>query len=389
MPSIRAIPILITLLLMAGPAAAQRWIAVDVGTSHTCALDEGGRAFCWGINHHGQLGAPTPRTCGHAHRGEANPCWASGSDRPVAVSGEVRFRTISVGGNVSCGVDGLARGWCWGKNVGSDAEGCTGGVCSFHPVEFDPGRRFSVLRVGEDAVCGVTLEGTGHCWRPVHGGRGAWTMTNVAPGRPLAWVDQYGDWMSPDEQIICAVTYDGRAYCQGMNDFAQLGAGDTIPRARAVAVASDARFVRVHPWSGSTCGRTVDSTAVCWGVARSRPSWPDGTPPEPTMFACRYSGWCSGPRPVAPRLRFVALTVVRGRFCGVEADGQVYCWGLDDVPVRVAPGVRFVTLEGSETHACGLSADGAIWCWEQGSGAPPGRPVRAPAPPRPSHPFKG
>jgi hypothetical protein len=382
----RATPILIALLLLSGlpgAARAQRWTAVDVGTGHSCALDAAGRAWCWGINHDGQLGAPTPRTCGASHHGERSRCWASESARPVPVSGGMPFRALSAGGNVSCALDADGRAWCWGKGVGAAAEGCaSGGVCSFRPVPFAPQTAFAALRVGEDAVCGVTTGGAGHCWRPVRGGRGQWAMTAVAPGERLAWVDQYADWMDSDDQIICAVAADGRGLCQGMNDYAQLGAGDTVTYAQAVHVASQARFVRVHPWSGSTCGLTAEGGVACWGVARPRPSWPDGTPPEPYMFACGYSGWCSGPRTLSPEMRFTALAIVRDRFCALDASGRVHCWGRDDVPVRVAEGVRFTTLEGAETHACGLTREGAVWCWKQDSGARPGPPVRAPDPPR-------
>jgi hypothetical protein len=380
----RALSIVLALLLLSGtrtPTAAQRWTAVDVGTQHACALDGGGRAWCWGINHHGELGAPTPRTCGQSHHGESSPCWASESSQPVPVSGGMPFRALSAGGNVSCALDGDGRAWCWGENVGRTTEGCaSGGVCSFHPVPFAPEMTFASIRVGEDGVCGITTEGAGHCWRPARGG--VWAMTPVAPGERLASVDQYGDWMSRGEQIICAVTTDGRALCQGENDYAQLGAGDTVPRAAAVRVASEARFARVQPWSGSSCGVTAEGGLVCWGVARSRPSWPDGTPPEPYMFGCRYSGWCSGPRTIAPEMRFTALTVVRDRFCGLDAMGQAHCWGMDDVPRPVARGVRFATLEGAETHACGLTREGAIWCWKQNGSSPPDPPVRVPDPPR-------
>lgn len=382
MPILRAIPVLVALLL-AGPAAAQRWTAVDVGTQHACALDAAGRAWCWGINHDGQLGAPTPSICGESHHGEKPRCYASASERPVAVSGGMPFRAISAGGDVSCALDAEGRAWCWGSNVGQATGGCASArVCSFRPVQVAPGLAFASLRVGEDAVCAITVEGAGRCWRPTDRGNGQWVATEVAPGERLAWVDQYGDWMSSDVQIICAVATDGRALCQGTNDFAQLGAGDTIPRAQAVPVASRARFTRVQPWSGSTCGLTAEGTLECWGVARARPSWPEGTPPEPYMFACRYSGWCSGPRPIAPGMRWTALTVIRDRFCGLDDGGRAHCWGLDGAPYPVADDLRFTTLEGAETHACGLTREGAVWCWRQDSGAPARPPVRIPAPPR-------
>ena len=386
MPASRFIRILIPLLLplmMPRAAAAQRWAAVDVGSGHTCALDSRGRGFCWGTNHYGELGARTPETCAAAHHGRERSCYPSPSPTPVAVGGGMRFRSISAGGNVSCGVDGRGRAWCWGREIGMNRGGCAGGgVCAFDPVPFAPGAAFRFLRVGEDGVCGITRAGAGHCWRPVRGQPGEWAMTSVAPGERLAWMDQYGDWMDRGAQLICAVTVDGRALCQGSNELAQLGAGDTVPRMQAVRVASASRFARVLPRSTSACGLTAEGGTECWGTAENRPSWPGGSPSRPSFFACRTAFWCSGPRPVAAGLRFTALAFVRDRFCGVHASEDVYCWGLDGVPARAAEGARFTALEGGETHACGLTRGGAIWCWGQDVDPDVARAVPMPAPPR-------
>jgi hypothetical protein len=384
MPATPSIRILIPLLLLLLPrmAAAQRWVSVDVGSGHTCALDSRGRAFCWGINHYGELGARTPETCAPAHHGGERACYPSASREPVAVGGEMRFRAVSAGGNVSCGLDARGRAWCWGREIGTRSGGCANGeVCSFDPLPFAPGTAFRWLRVGEDGVCGITRAGAGHCWRPARGTT-EWSMTPVAPGERLAWVDQYGDWMDRGEQLICAAAVDGRAFCQGNNRFAQLGTGDTVPRVDAARVASAARFVRVHPSESSACGLTAAGAMECWGAAERRPSWPGGAPSDPAFFACVMSAWCSGPRAVAPGVRFTALTYVHDRYCGVDAAGQVHCWEMDGVPARAAEGARFTALEGGETHACGLTADGAIWCWGQDVADDRTRLVRVADPPR-------
>jgi hypothetical protein len=155
-----------------------------------------------------------------------------------------------------------------------------------------------------------------------------------------------------------------------------------MPRTGAAQVVSAAHFVRVLPWESIGCGVTAEGAVECWGAAERRPSWPGGAPSDPAFFACGMSAWCSGPRTGAPGLRFTALTFVRDRFCGVDATGQVHCWGWDGVPDRVADSVRFTTLEGGETHACGLARDGAIWCWGQDVAEDQTQVVRAPEPPR-------
>jgi Regulator of chromosome condensation (RCC1) repeat len=388
MPALRATPLLTALLLLlvapARPAVAQGWAAVDVGSQHTCALDAGGRAFCWGINHYGELGGPTPEVCGHAHhQGEQPRCYASPSDIPIEVQGGMRFRSLSVGGYLSCGLDDAGRAWCWGRGVGTAAPECAPDtVCSFRPVRWAPELVFRSLRLGEDAVCGITMEGAGRCWRPVWGDEGRWTMTAVVPGERLAWVDHYGDWMSRDEQVICAATEDGRAFCQGTNELAQLGGGDTVPAAGSVQVASAARFVQVRPWATWTCGLGADGAAYCWGAAEGRPSWPRGAPSNPGYFACGTSAWCSAPRQVAPGLRFAALTFVYDRACGLTPAGELHCWGIDGTPSRLADDLRFTAIDGSETHACALTAGGAAWCWGNNVSGSLTRLVRAPDPPR-------
>jgi alpha-tubulin suppressor-like RCC1 family protein len=82
--------------------------ALSVGSGFTCALDADGRAWCWGANGSGQLGAP--------HTGEdcaGTPC----SRAPVAVTGDLRFASLSAGGAHACGIATDGRAWCWGANV--------------------------------------------------------------------------------------------------------------------------------------------------------------------------------------------------------------------------------------------------------------------------------
>lgn len=369
-------------LCFARDAGAQRWTAVDAGTSHTCALDAQGRAFCWGINHHGELGTRTPPTCGHAHHPGQDPCYPSGSDTPLAVRGGVRFRTLSAGNNRSCGLDARGNAFCWGKDVGADSAGCTGRVVrSFAAVPWAAGTTFRDIRAADDGICGITADGAGRCWRRVWPKTGVWREEAMFPGERLAWVDRYADWMDVDHPTTCAAAEDGRALCQGENDFAQLGAGDTVPRAGPVAVAGGARYAWVHPRALTACGLTVEGEARCWGAAESRERWPEGAPSRPDFFACRYSAWCSAPRPVAAGLRFRSLTSARDRFCGLATSGEVHCWGVDGAARRVPARMRFQALDGSETHACALAAGGDIWCWGEDFGKDDAEPVRVPAPP--------
>jgi len=82
-----------------------RFDTISAGFGHTCALSHG-RAFCWGRNDRGQLGASR----------SDDSCDGIGCNiSPVRVAGIDRFTWISAGGDHTCGVaDGVA--YCWGSN---------------------------------------------------------------------------------------------------------------------------------------------------------------------------------------------------------------------------------------------------------------------------------
>ena len=87
-----------------GPA-----VALSAGAGGTCAVLDGGDAYCWGSNLNGQLGDGT-----RIHR-----------SRPVKVQGfEGAGRMVSYGEEFSCGTTRSLRALCWGKNdVGQLGDG--------------------------------------------------------------------------------------------------------------------------------------------------------------------------------------------------------------------------------------------------------------------------
>ena len=78
--------------------------------AHVCALDAAGAAYCWGYNDNGQLGAAN-YAC--TFRGVESPC----ATAPVAVTGGLTFKAITVGRVHSCGITTDNRVMCWGGNT--------------------------------------------------------------------------------------------------------------------------------------------------------------------------------------------------------------------------------------------------------------------------------
>jgi alpha-tubulin suppressor-like RCC1 family protein len=75
---------------------------IATGLSHTCILTPIGEAYCWGANGAGQLG---------------DGLTAQQRQAPGKVSGDISFRTVSVGGEHTCGVATNAAFYCWGGNA--------------------------------------------------------------------------------------------------------------------------------------------------------------------------------------------------------------------------------------------------------------------------------
>ena len=83
-------------------ASNLNFIAVFAGLSHTCAIDSGGAAYCWGWNRNGQVGVGVVSDAGFA--------------TPQRVVGGFTFDRLSVAGSHSCARTTTGVWYCWGDN---------------------------------------------------------------------------------------------------------------------------------------------------------------------------------------------------------------------------------------------------------------------------------
>ena len=87
--------------------SGRQLVDIAAGSSHTCAVDEAGLAFCWGYNIVGQLGNNTT-----TNSLVAVPVVTTG-----VLSGK-KLVQIGNGSNHSCAVASTGKAFCWGYNSG-------------------------------------------------------------------------------------------------------------------------------------------------------------------------------------------------------------------------------------------------------------------------------
>jgi alpha-tubulin suppressor-like RCC1 family protein len=163
--------------------------------------------------------------------------------------------------------------------------------------------------------------------------------------------------------------------------------GTTVVSAKSGTV-TDMTTVTVQPRSGATivaagdlaCGVTAASGAVCWGNNEFGQSGTGLTAQSLSI-----------PTQVAGGITWKSLAASANHVCGLDAGGDVYCWGLNAVgqlglgnesapvrtPTRVVGGKKFVSVSAGGSRwfgirdidltdsqqTCALTLEGAAYCW--------------------------
>ena len=132
----------------------------------------------------------------------------------------------------------------------------------------------------------------------------------------------------------CGLTAEGTAYCWGNNFTGQLGAGFVSERYdlhyTPLEVVGGHSFVSVVAGSEHTCGLTAEGQALCWGLNAGG-----------ELGIGEVSAYVAEPVAVAGSHTFEALTTWWYSSCGLTTDGDVYCWGQNNEgQLGVPPGSR-------------------------------------------------
>jgi uncharacterized protein YjdB len=216
----------------------KKFTQLAAGATHTCGIDPGGAAWCWGRNESGQLGNGRTQNQG----------------APVAVAGTIKFRAIAAGEKHTCAVGGDGNPYCWGDGY-SYQLGTGATEVQSEPVRAGfKGDTLVAIAAGREASCALGRGGRAYCW-----GRGFSSTPREMPSPQRFRALTVGD------QFACGLTTGGTAACWGKNDKGQLGDGSGKNQNAPVAVAGGLRFQSLAAGNAHVCGVTQDGQVHCWG----------------------------------------------------------------------------------------------------------------------------
>jgi alpha-tubulin suppressor-like RCC1 family protein len=302
-------------------------LRLAAGQEHSCALNDGGRAFCWGANWGGQLG----------NGSTVDPQLA-----PVPVSGSLTFTALAAGSAHTCGltVDGGIH--CWGDNsYGQLGTGTTARSHVPSRVASPAGVAFIELAAGDYHTCALTSAGAAYCWGSQLAGElgiGAAVpdqcaaVGNVLPcsTRPVAVAGAH-TWIriTAGHLFTCGIAVDEGALCWGMNSAGNLGTGDLQGRTMPAAVSGGGVLTAISAGAFHACGISLSGEALCWGLAGQGQTGMGGQAPvtcagDAGPFPCAIT-----PLPVAGGLRFRQIDAGFYHTCAITGDGSMHCWGLN------------------------------------------------------------
>jgi alpha-tubulin suppressor-like RCC1 family protein len=285
-----------------------RWIALDAGFRHTCAIDINKVMWCWGENDFDQLGC-------HGSCGSQPGVLQRVTPPTILGDLPVRFRKVSSGKGHSCGISERGNAICWGDNTFTQS----GGLASTNPPRHVVGQKpFMLISAGNEHTCATTSAGELECW-------GGNRLGEIQRGNPNAFFPDPVDVRSFHSSSLV-----------GAVDLVAAGANETCAHSASGGVAC---------WGGgsafdSQVHASADTDLELGFVVPSVIAAPD--------LLCDIAsgdvncGLTDQPlhKIVGLPLKAIDTTVGQQHYCSVHGDGRAFCWGKSNIFGQMGDGTN-------------------------------------------------
>jgi alpha-tubulin suppressor-like RCC1 family protein len=288
-------------------AAGIQFAEIHTAFGTQCGLSVEGQIYCWGANRTWIFGAAQPISAPLAY--------------PLKL-GALQFSSMTAGGHEQ--ICAIARGtsvvYCWGHNDGYQL----GRAPLVHedslvrPMSGSPTAR--AVSTGNFITCivdhslSLRCAGTGTSWLGVvDPDAERSTIQPLIGGQEVVTV-YAGD------ELACALTATGVAWCTGRNSRGRLGLGFTAEPASYMLrpVVGNHRFRELsvsNTWSSNAvCGITTDDELYCWGLF------------SPTSVSNRLGELMSSPVRILNGVKVRGIARYMSDMCVITLDGRALCW---------------------------------------------------------------
>jgi alpha-tubulin suppressor-like RCC1 family protein len=370
------------------PVASNPALAVTAGNSHTCVVVGGpNRAYCWGLNKHGELGHATGSMAP-----SATPLLVQFDNDPTPLTQDLMPLTgtvsVAAGQFHTCAKVGPGV-WCWGMNghgqLGADP--VPGGDYEDSTYALNvPGLTAAAVVAGGEHTCAVMANQV-LCWGyNFHGQLGSYAPSSAVPVTVTAVTGAFQ--VAAGTDFACTLAkadVDRRLFCWGSNADGRLGSDSPVAMTTIrQPVDSVGDVGELDLGNGQGCLRLPSSDQLrCWG-RNADGELGDGTTTarsDPVPSVGSVTAYDAGGSFEVPS--------ERGTTCAVRTSGKASCWGEnghgqlgdntttdsstpvtvrydsdpdpDNVVISDLTGVDEVAVGGF--HACALMASTRVRCW--------------------------
>lgn len=286
------------------PSKVASFTSISVGRFNTCALDNKGKAYCWGGNVRGELGNGTNLP--------------SNVPEPVLIRGGISLTSISNSFFDVCALDDEGNAYCWGAGeTGLIGNGENTDANIPKAVVMPPGVKFTSIAMNFSHNCAIGNNGKVYCWGAGAAGQignGENTGVNIPTAVIMPeGVTNFTFLLNNDSNgNTCAIGNDGNVYCWG-NQYGN------IPRLLPKPSGMN-KFVVLSGGTGFKCALDNDGKAACWGYgsngALGNGKNADSAIPTPVVM------------PAGVTFTSISFSndITHG-ICAIGSNSRGYCWG--------------------------------------------------------------
>jgi len=280
---------------------------------------------------------------------------STAGDATTGAAAMIEWSAVALGEAHGCGIDEMARLFCWGSNADGQLGFADTGVRG--PTEITtPTASWIAVAAGSAHTCAIS--DAHELWCFGRGETGALGTGSLQAVQPPTRIESRIGWASVAgfEGHSCAVDLDDSSWCWGANDHAQVGVAASAP-IELPSLVSEGSSMTLVGGSAHTCALTTDTFFFCWGWNSDYRLGPPGDGSD---------------LPTSPQdIDDVGISIsseVAGTYAIIE-DGMLRRWGgfagIEPVEFRNVgrrEDWRVLSTGMGRAHTCIIDADASLWC---------------------------